>query len=70
MRYVVSKGGTFGVVERYYTTEAGVRMLVISWGPQGWITPVPEDDCKQLRSRWEGEAREEAKAWLEELGLR
>lgn len=65
--FVVSRYGTFGYVEREYHTEAGVPMVVIEWGALGWITPVPVSECKQLRyTRWEGEARAEAEAWLAE----
>ncbi len=66
MSYVVSKGGTFGTIRRWYTTEAGVPMVVIEWGPLGWLTPVPESECKRLSSRWESEALAEARAWLAE----
>ena len=62
--YVVSKGGIFGVVEREYLTESGVEMLVIRWGPLGWLTPVEKSSCKNLSSRYEAEARKEAGEWL------
>jgi hypothetical protein len=62
--YVVSKGGTFGVVQRSYLTEDRVPCIVVSWGPLGWVTPLREEDCKQLRSSYESEARAEAMAWL------
>ena len=65
--YVVSKGGTFGTVSRQYVTEDGVPMVVICWGPLGWITPVREDECKQLRSGYQSEAQAEAAAWLATL---
>jgi hypothetical protein len=64
MGYVVSKSGTFGIVKRTYTTEAGEPCIVISWGPLGWITPVPERDCMRLRSSYEAEARAEAEQWV------
>jgi len=63
--YVVSKGGTFGVVQREYLTDSGVRMIVIRWGPLGWITPVEKNACKNLASGYESEARKEAEEWLE-----
>lgn len=62
--YVVSKGGTFGVVHRSYLNEAREPCVVITWGPLGWITPVRESDCKQLRSSYESEAWAEAMTWL------
>ena len=65
--YVVSKGGAFGVVQREYTTESGVWMVVIRWGPLGWITPVEKMACKNLASRYEKEARKEAEEWLDAL---
>ena len=63
--YVVSKNGTFGVVKRTYTTESGEKMVVIQWGPLGWITPVSESECKQLKSPYESIARKEAEEWLD-----
>ena len=66
--YVVSRGGTFGVVEREYLTEDGVPMAVIRWGPLGWLTPTRVEDIKQLSSRFEAEAREQALKWLTEIG--
>lgn len=65
MRYgfVITKKGTFGVVERCYTTEAGVPCVLVRTGFV--LTPVVEEDCKQLSSRYEREARAEAKKWLE-----
>ena len=63
-RYVVSKSGTFGTVDRTYTTDAGVRVGLIRWGTLGWLSPVPEADCKQLTSRYESEAKDEARAWV------
>jgi hypothetical protein len=65
--YVVSRGGTFGIAKRNYTTESGEDCVVIQWGPLGWITPVRARDCKQLASSYEREAREEAEAWLNSL---
>lgn len=62
--YVVSKGGTFGVVQRSYLNEAREPCIVVSWGPLGWLTPLREADCKQLRSSYESEARVEALTWL------
>ena len=62
--YVVSKGGTFGVVEREYLTYLGVEMIVIKWGPLGWFTPVEKSSCRNLSSRYEAEARKEAEEWL------
>lgn len=62
--YVVSKGGTFGVVRRQYRNGDGVSIIVIDWGQIGWLTPVYEADCKKLRSSYEGEARQEAIEWL------
>lgn len=65
--YVVSKGGTFGVVQREYLTESGVWMIVIRWGPLGWITPVEKKACKSLISKYQKGARKEAEEWLEAL---
>lgn len=62
--YVVSRGGTFGVVHRTYHTEDGEPMVIIKWGPRGWITPVAEKDVKNLSSSYESEARKEAEEWL------
>lgn len=62
--YVVSKGGTFGVVHRVYRDGSGGRCVVIRWGPLGWVTPVPESECKYLRSFFESEARAEAEEWV------
>jgi hypothetical protein len=64
--YVITKGGTFGVVVREYTSERGAPCVVIRWGPLGWITPVEAADCYQLRSSYESEARIEAERWLRE----
>ena len=64
MAYVVSTGGTFGVVERIYRTESGEPMVVIRWGPLGWLTPVRGRDVRLLRSNYESEARTEAEEWL------
>jgi hypothetical protein len=71
MSYVVSKSGTFGVVQREYTTDSGVAMVVIRWGPLSWITPVAASECLRLRSENESEARQEAEEWLlsEQLSL-
>lgn len=63
--YVISRGGTFGVVSRRYVTEAGEPMVVIRWGPLGWLTPVREQDTRQLSSPYEAEAQQEARRWLE-----
>lgn len=63
--YVVSKGGTFGVLEREYITEDGVPMVVIRWGPLGWLTPVSKEKVRVLfHLCWESEARNEAVAWV------
>lgn len=62
--YVVSIGGTFGVVHRRYASEDGVPCVVIRWGPLGMLTPVKEEDVKFLRSSYEKEARQEAEEWL------
>jgi len=71
MGYVVSKYGTFGTVRRVVQScETGENVVVIEWcGPLNWISPVAEKDCKYLSSRYGGEAREEAKAWLASLEL-
>lgn len=63
-RYVVSKSGTFGTVDRTYTTDAGVRVVLVRWGALGWLTPAPEAECKQLASRHESEAKDEARTWV------
>jgi hypothetical protein len=65
--YVVSKGGTFGVVQRKYTTDNKVKMVIIRWGRLGWVTPVKEESCKFLSSPYELEARKEAEKWLKTL---
>jgi hypothetical protein len=64
MGYVVSRYGTFGVEHRSYTNESGVRMVVIRWGPMGWLTPVLESEVHRLRCSFESEARAEAEAWF------
>jgi|GEM_PF-6833083 len=64
MGYVVSRAGTFGTEQRSYENADGVHMVVIRWGPLGWLTPVPYADVKRLRSSFESEARAEAEAWL------
>lgn len=58
--YVISRGGTFGVVQRRYRDDSGDMCLIVRWGPLGWLTPVKERDCIQLHSRYESEARREA----------
>lgn len=65
--YVVSRGGTFGVVHRRYHNEEGEPMVIIRWGPLGWLTPVFERDVKNLSSSFQSEARKEAEAWLDSL---
>ncbi len=64
MGYVVSRGGTFGTIRRRYTTEDGIPMCVIEWGPLGWLTCVRQVDCHRLVSPYEREARDEAEKWL------
>jgi hypothetical protein len=59
-----TKSGTFGTVDRNYTTDDGVRMVLVRWGALGWLTPAPEAECKQLASRYESEAKDEARAWV------
>lgn len=66
MPYIVSKGGTFGVLERRYTTMSGEAAVVIKWG-SGTFTPVLEEDTKVLRSCYEEDAREEAEVWLSQF---
>ena len=65
--YVVSRFGTFGVVHREYTTEDGVPMVVIRWGPQAWLTPVKRQDVIQLNSSYQTDAWAEAAEALEAL---
>jgi hypothetical protein len=60
MGYVVSRGGTFGTVDRRYRTEDGVEVVVIRWGTLSWLTPVLAADVIELRSQYESEARREA----------
>ena len=62
--YAISKDGTFGVVEREYLTESGVKMFVLRCGPLRWITPVRSSSCNVLSSRYEGDALKEAEEWL------
>jgi hypothetical protein len=62
--FVVSKGGTFGVVHRCYRNEDGEPMVVIRWGPLGWLTPCFQRDVLDLSSSFESEARKEAEEWL------
>lgn len=64
--YVVSAGGTFGFVQRRYTTEDGVKMVVIRWGPLNWLTPVRADEIKKLDSSYQAYAKAQAEAWLAE----
>ena len=66
MGYVVSRGGTFGVVKRIYD---GGKNVLIRWGPLGWITPVAYSDVKFLKSNYECEARKEAEEWLKSIGV-
>lgn len=63
--YVVSKGGTFGTVQRSYLNEAREPCVIVSWGPLGWLTPLLERECKQLRSSYQCEAWREALVWLD-----
>jgi len=42
-------------------------MVIIRWGPLGWITPVKKKDCKPLASRYEAKALKEAEEWLRAL---
>lgn len=58
--YVVSRGGTFGIEDRRYHTLSGVEVVVIRWGPLGWLTPVPASDVITLASTFECDARKEA----------
>lgn len=68
MGYVVSRGGTFGVVTRRYRSDlTGAPMCVIKWGPLGWLTPVEEVDIYWLASPYEALARREALMWLAQL---
>lgn len=73
MSYVISKGGTFGTIERRWTSElTGKAMLLIRWGSApgfNGLTPVNAEDCLELFSAYESEARKEANAWLERQGL-
>ena len=64
--YVVSRGGTFGVVSRQYRNENGDKMLVIKHGPLQWVTPVYESDCYFCKSAYHSEALAEAMEWLKE----
>jgi hypothetical protein len=63
--FVVSKRGTFGVEERRYRNEDGVAIVLIRWGRWGWLTPVLAKDVVRLHSRYESEARAEARDLLE-----
>jgi hypothetical protein len=40
-------------------------MVIIRWGPLGWITPVYERDTHELLSPYESEARAEAEVRME-----
>ena len=64
--YVVSRGGTFGVVSRQYRNENGDSMLVIKHGPLQWVTPVYESGCHFCKSAHYSGALAEAVEWLEE----
>jgi hypothetical protein len=55
--YVVSKGGTYGVVARTYCSEDGTEMVVIKWGRFGWLSPVRWKDCAVVTSRVEAERK-------------
>ncbi len=57
--YVVTTRGTFGVVVRTYMGSFE-EVVIIRWGPLGWITAAPISDCRQLNSTNEAEARKEA----------
>lgn len=65
--YVVSKDGTFGTAHRCYRNEDGEPMVVIRWGPLGWLTPCFHRDVLVLKSSYESEALKEAEEWLAEL---
>lgn len=63
--YVVTREcGLFGTVVREYIAGSGEPMVVIRWGPLGWITPVRARDCKRLSSRCWISARREAEEWI------
>ncbi len=63
--YVITKKGNFGHISRRYTTEDGVEMCVVVWGPLKWITPTPTDSVHILKSTYEADAQEEAMAMLD-----
>jgi hypothetical protein len=65
MGYVVSRKGTFGVIDRRYVNLEGKQMVVIRWGPLDWLTPVALSDIHECKGSYEGPAREEARAWVE-----
>lgn len=63
--YVVTRGGTFGIVSRVYHSDLiNKDMALVTWGPLRWITPVLLSDVRPLKSRYESEARAEAEQWL------
>ena len=65
MGYVVSRKGTFGVIDRRYVSLEGKQMAVIRWGHLGWLTPVALSDIHECKGSYEGPAIEEARAWVE-----
>jgi hypothetical protein len=65
MTYCVSRNGTFGWEIRRFFTDSGKEMIVIQWGPLGWITVAPCEDVHFCYSHYECQAREEAEKWLE-----
>ena len=63
--YVITRGGLFGRVTRWYHSETG-RNAVVKWGPLGWLTPFAEVDLRHLKSPFEAEAKKEAAAIIAE----
>ena len=64
--YVVSKAGTFGTPLRSVTSDlTGEEIVIVRWGPLGWVSPVPAQELYQCKSSYEAEARAEAEDWVQ-----
>ena len=65
--YVVSKAGTFGTPLRSVSSDlTGEEIVIVRWGPLGWVSPVPAQELYQCKSSYEAEARAEAEDWVQE----
>jgi hypothetical protein len=64
--YVITRNGTFGILQRSFLNEEGIRVAVIKWGSPGFTTTAFWEDIKLLNTAYEGEAREQAEKWLQD----